>query len=393
MTLPLLPRRAAFAVVALSLTLVFLASGSPIPLYNVFRVEDGLSNGDLALTTVVYLGATAASLLVLGRLSDRLGRRPVAVAAVLLALSGCAVLTLVHDSGTLVLARLLQGIACGMASSSLGSFAVDLAPARPTWLPALVTGTVPPVAVPVGALASGALATFGPAPRLTVFLVLVTALAICTLLLLRCTETVARRPGALAALVPRVAVPTGARRALPGVAAALLASWSVGGYYQAFGPGITADQLGTDSPLVIAVVFGSMVLLAPVGAALTGRLAPLPTMRIGALGFALAITAAMAALAAGSIAPFLIASFVGGAAQGASAAAGMRLLLPTAAATERAGLLAAVFLISYASAATPGLVAGQLSAWFDPVQLGAGYAGLALAAALLCLAIARPATR
>lgn len=393
MPLPLLPRRAAFVAVAVSLTLVFLASGSPIPLYNVFRVEDGLSNTDLAITTVVYLGATAASLLVLGRLSDRLGRRPMAVAAVLLALSGCAVLTQVHDPGTLMAGRLLQGVACGMASSSLGSYAVDLAPPRPPWLPALITSTVPPVAVPIGALGSGALATFGPAPRLAAFILLAVALLVCAALLLRCPETVPRSRGALAALVPRVAVPAAARRALPGVAAALLASWSVGGYYQAFGPGITADQLGTDSPLVIAVVFGSMVLLAPVGAAITGRLRPLPTMRFGALLFAVAIGVAMAALAAGAIVPFLVASFLGGAAQGASSAAGMRLLLPTAAPTERAGLLAAIFLISYASAAVPGFVAGQLAVLFDPVQLGSGVAGLSGLAAVLCLLLARPTAR
>ena len=72
---PTLPRPAGFVAASAALIGVFVSSGVPIPLYNVFRVSDGITNGDLALTTVAYLGVTAVSLLMFGRLSNHLGRR------------------------------------------------------------------------------------------------------------------------------------------------------------------------------------------------------------------------------------------------------------------------------------------------------------------------------
>ncbi|MDT3441479.1 hypothetical protein [Pseudofrankia sp. BMG5.37] len=78
-----LPPKAAFVVGSATLILTFLASGTPIPLYSTYRLEDGISNSGLALTTVIYFAMTALSLLLLGRLSNHLGRRPVGIAALL----------------------------------------------------------------------------------------------------------------------------------------------------------------------------------------------------------------------------------------------------------------------------------------------------------------------
>ena len=156
---------AAFATTSCALLLVFVASGMPIALYGLYRGQDGITDDQLAVATVAYLAATACSLLVLGRLSDHVGRRPVAIGAVLTSLAGTAVLLGVDGLPHLLTGRVLQGVACGLASSAIGSYVVDTAPDRPRWLPAAVTGTLPPFAVPLGALASGLLADRAPAPR------------------------------------------------------------------------------------------------------------------------------------------------------------------------------------------------------------------------------------
>src|SRR3954464_12753460 len=106
-----LSRPAAFVSAACSLVLVFAAAGTPIPLYNTYRAEDGTTNADLAVVSVGYFVAAATSLLTLGRLSNHLGRRPVAVAA--LASAGLSSLVLMGTHGVLALfiARLLQGMA------------------------------------------------------------------------------------------------------------------------------------------------------------------------------------------------------------------------------------------------------------------------------------------
>ncbi|VTR76019.1 MFS transporter [Cellulomonas hominis] len=200
----------AFGAATAALAMVFLASGTPVPLYNTYRVADGITDGGLAITTVCYLAVTALSLLLLGRLSDHVGRRPVAAAAVVLAAAGCLVLMHVDRLEILLGGRMLQGLACGVASSALGSFVVDTAPARPGGLAAIVTSNTPPFAISVGALLSGALVQVAPAPRVLTYAVVCVGLAVCLVLVLLSREPGTRAPGALASLVPHVSVPAGA---------------------------------------------------------------------------------------------------------------------------------------------------------------------------------------
>src|SRR3954451_22948005 len=259
------PRRArvgsriGFAAAACSLVAVFAASASPIPLYELYRRTDGLSHADLSITAVSYFVAVMATLLVLGRLSNHVGRRPVALAALLITAAGTLVLTQVHGVAPLIAGRVLQGIGCGLASSALAVFVVDSAPASPSWLASAVTTGSPMVGLTLGALGSGALAEDGPAPRTLVYLIAAGALAACAALIVAARETVARTPGAIAGLRPQVRVPPAARALLPAAGASFVATWGLRGFYQAFGPSVAADQLGTTNTLIAAVIFASLM--------------------------------------------------------------------------------------------------------------------------------------
>src|SRR3982750_1632319 len=83
------PLNAAFVVASFSLVLIFATAGTPIPLYNTYRAVNGITNGDLAFVSAGYFVAAAAALLVLGRLSNHLGRKPVALAALVTAAISC----------------------------------------------------------------------------------------------------------------------------------------------------------------------------------------------------------------------------------------------------------------------------------------------------------------
>ena len=368
---------------------MFVSSGTPVPVYNLYRTSDGITNRGLALATVVYLGVTALALLLCGRLSNHLGRRPVAVAAVASSLTGCLVLTQVHTLPVLLSGRVLQGLACGVASTALGSYVVDTAPPRPAWLPSMITSSVPQFAIPVGALLSGALAQYLPAPRLLAYLVVATALAGCALWLWWCPETVTRKPGAFASMRPRVHVPQGAGRLMAAAGAGVVATWSLGGFFQAFAPAITADHLGTSNALVIAVVFASIMVLSPAGGSLSGRLHPATGLRAGLSVFTLATMVIVAALHAGSITVFLGAAFVAGAAMGVAGTGGMRAVLGPAARGDRAGVLATIYLVSYSGAAVPGLIAGQLSGMVGLGVIALCYAALVLLASITAAVLVR----
>src|SRR3954462_9013003 len=179
-----LSRPAAFVSAACSLVFVFAAAGTPIPLYNTYRAEDGITNADLAVVSVGYFVAAAASLLMLGRLSNYVGRRPLALAALASAALSSLMLIGTHGVLPLLIARVLQGMACGVAASSLGSYVIEIAPERPRWLPAAISGSAPMLGVPIGALTCGALVEYGPAPRVLIHAVMATVLVVCALLTL-----------------------------------------------------------------------------------------------------------------------------------------------------------------------------------------------------------------
>ena len=81
--LPQLSRRAAFYLLA-SIILFFLAgSSAPTPLYAVYQAAWGFSPITITVVFGIYALAVLAALLVVGSLSDYVGRRPVLIAATL----------------------------------------------------------------------------------------------------------------------------------------------------------------------------------------------------------------------------------------------------------------------------------------------------------------------
>jgi predicted MFS family arabinose efflux permease len=385
-----LSTEAAFAAAACALVLVFAAGGAPIPLYNIYRVADGLGNDVFALVSVGYFVAAAASLLMLGRLSNHLGRRPVALAALACAAAGTLVLTGMHSFGSFMVGRILQGLACGIASSSLGAYVADTAPARRRWLAAAIIGSAPMIGVSLGAFLSGALAEYGPAPRTLAYQVIAAALGICAVLVVLSPETTARRPGALVSLLPRLRAPAGSRRLFLATAAAIIATWSMGGFYQAFGSLIIAEQLGSGNALIAAVGFSCVMVLNPLGAPIAGRWSPGACMRGGMAVFILALLGIVLALRAGAIVPFLAATLAVGPAQGAASTGGIRALLSRASPEERAGLLSTIYLVSYGGAAIPAIVARELVNVFTLIQLAEAYAALGFVGAVIAMIAIRP---
>lgn len=378
------PRRTAapvegrgFIAATISFVSVFAAGAAAIPLYDTYRSADGLTNDQFSLVAVAYFVCAVFALLVLGRLSNHHGRRPVSIAALLLAAAGCLTLQWVHSFLPLLLGRTLQGLAAGLASSAIGAYIVDTAPRRPRWLVAAVTTAAATIGLALGVFLSGVLVEFGPAPRELTFWVFAVLLLGCAAALATRPETVARTPGAWSSLIPRLAVPTASRPYLPLASGIFVATWAFGGYFTSFGPSIAADDLGSHSPLVAAAVFASYMAPSFLGGFLAGRLTPAAAQRTGMTLVAAAGIGLAAASTAGVLGLFIGAGVVGGIGMGLATSGSMNTLLPEALPRERAGLLAVIYAISYTGSAVPSLVAGQASRVLSLPVITTGYAVLA----------------
>src|SRR3954471_13479525 len=379
----------AFLSAVVSLAAAFAAVGSTIPLFNIYRAEDGFTNAGISMTVVAYSFGTIGTLLILGRLSSHVGRRPTALASLGLLTLGCLVLLNVHHIGILIAGRLLMGFGTGLASSSLTAYIVDTAPTRPTWLASVASSQTVMLGLAVGAIASGALVQFGPWPRDLIYLVDVGLLLLSTVLIAISPETVTPMSGAWRTLRPSVRVPVQVRHVLAVAAAVLLPTWATGAFYQAFVPALVEDQLRTESPLVLGLVFAAYMGPSALGSPLGGRFAPAGAQRVGMAAFLAGWMGIITAIATGALPLFVVATIVAGAAQGIAISAATRGLLQGATLADRAPIFAVVYLLSYSGATIPSLISAQLSNVFSLPQIALGYGGLVILATLFTFVAAR----
>ncbi|MGW0082112.1 MFS transporter [Streptomyces sp. NPDC003393] len=304
--------RLAFLSGVVALVASFAAAAAPIPLFNIYRAEDGFTNAGISLAVVTYAVGTIAALLVLGRLSNHLGRRLVSIAGLAVLLLGCLLLLSVHDIGTLLASRLLMGIGTGLAGSGLTSYIVDSAPTRPVWLAAVASSQGPMLGLTLAAIASGTLVQFGPWPRHLIYWVCACLLLLSAALIAISPETAKPAPGAWRSLLPQVRVPSRVKPLLPVAAAVFLATWATGAFYQAFMPALVEERLHIHSPLVLGLAFAAYLAPSVLGAPLGGRFTSAAAQRIGMIVFMTGWIGIIAAIAAGALALFVVATIVAG---------------------------------------------------------------------------------
>jgi MFS family permease len=127
-----LPARVGFGLLTSILVTLLASSSAPTPLYATYQVRWGFSPVTITVIFGVYALAVLASLLVVGSLSDHVGRRPVLITA----LGAQAIVMLLFafagEVEVLLVARVLQGLATGAAIGAIGAglvaFIPDVAP-------------------------------------------------------------------------------------------------------------------------------------------------------------------------------------------------------------------------------------------------------------------------
>lgn len=381
--------RLAFLTAVISVVASFVASAAPIPLFNIYRAEDGFTNADISVAVAANSLGTIAALLVLGRLSNHLGRRFTGFASLGLLLLGCLLLLNVHDIGTLLASRLVMGVGTGLASSGLTAYIVDTSPSRPAWLASVASSQTPMLGLTLGAVASGVLVEVGPWPRELIYVVCAVLLVLSAILLAISPETVTRAPGAWRSLRPRVGVPARGRHLLPVAVTVFVATWATGAFYQAFVPALVQDQMQTRSPLVLGLVFAAYLAAGVVGSPLGSRFSSAMAQRVGMVVFLTGWVGIILGITTGALPLFIVGTAIAGSGQGISISGAVRGLLYGSTVADRAPIFSTVYLACYSGAAFPSLIAGQFSHIFSVPQIALGYAGLALVATLFTLVGAR----
>lgn len=227
------------------------------PLLLLYRPRLGLSAAVVEATFGMYGLGLMPGLLVAGRLSDRIGRRPVLRFAVVLSMVAGVVLILgPHGVGWLFAGRLVMGVAAGAAFSAGSAWIKELSPppygSSAAGAGARRAGVAMTLGFAIGPLVAGVLAQWAPLPTTLPYLPQL-ALAAGTLpLLTRTAETVARGGGDAPRRLP------GLRERRFRLVVLPLAPWVFGSaaIAMAYVPGLVSDRVrGT------AVFFGALAAL------------------------------------------------------------------------------------------------------------------------------------
>jgi MFS family permease len=355
---PRLGAAPAFWVLAVTLGLLLFASSAPSPLYVVYQQEWSFSAITLTSVFAVYALALLGSLVIAGSVSDHVGRRPTLLVALGIEMVGMLVFAAAPDVAWLFAARILQGVATGIAMGAISAALLDLQPKTSPRLGALVGAAAPMAGLAVGALATALLVQYGPDPTRLVFWLLFAAFAAAVVAAAALPETVERSGAWRRALRPRLALPRGMRGAFLATIPALIATWALGGLVFSLYPSLTAHVLGepshTAGGLPIFIMAGLSALMSIWLRDTHAR----TTARGGLLALIVGIALALLALADRSTLLFLAAAAIAGLGFGPAFAGAFRALSTLAPADQRAGLVSTVLTVSYLSFSLPAIAAG-----------------------------------
>ena len=290
---------AAYKLAAAVIGLGLFASVTPSPLYHTYSALWHFSPLTLTLIYATYAFGVLATLLLAGRLSDEVGRRPVLLVA-LGVLMGSTVLFIVADSvAWLFVARGLQGLATGAALSAASAALLDLHPRRDPARVSLTNGVASAAGLGLGILSSSALVQLGYAPRVLPYLVLLTLFALAFVGAYLMPEPVATRSRPRLA-VERPSVPSVVRRPFVLAALAVLSSWSIGGLFFSLGPQLGAHLFGSSDVIVASIGIVALAASAAFSQLVFGRTAPWIGASAGSIALAIGTLMIVAATTAGS---------------------------------------------------------------------------------------------
>jgi MFS family permease len=385
MTSRQLSPKLAYGLVAAVISLALFASGTPSPLYGTYRELWHFSPVVLTLVYATYAFGVLASLVLAGRISDEVGRRPVLLVA-LSTLMGASVLFMLADSvAWLFIARGIQGIATGLALGAASASLLDLHPRRDPAGVGLTNGVASTAGMGLGVLTSAVVIDTLPAPRVLPYVVLFVLFAIAFAGALLMPEPVAerRRPR----LTPqKPSVPPAVRRPFLLAALGVISSWSIGGLFLSLGPQLSGTLFHSTDHVVAGISVFALAGAGSVGQLVFGRSAPWKGAAYGSVALAIGMLMIVTATYDGSGALFIAGAIVGGAGFGVAFLGALRVLSAAIPNEHRAAVMSAFYVVAYLSISIPAIVAGVV---VTPLGLqttfeifGSVVAGLALLVAV-----------
>ncbi|MEV3962283.1 MFS transporter [Nocardia sp. NPDC050193] len=355
-------------------------SGVPAPLYGLYEQQWHLSPLTTTVVFAVYAIAALGAVLVSGRISDVVGRKPVLLGAFAVMIVGLVVFVLADTVPMLLIARALHGMAVGATVVAGAAALLDLRPHRGARSGQL-TGVAFNVGMAVAILGSALLAQYAPHPLRTPYVVISIICLLVTAGVLALREPHAARVAGRIR-VSRPAVPREIRADFWFAAMGVMAAWSVLGVLLSLYPSLAAQQTGIHN-----LVFGGVVVAATATAAALVQLfaTAIPARRAavgGDIGMAVALALTVPALGTHNWVAVLGAGVLLGATFGLGFGGSLRHLSHVVPEHRRGETMSAYYLLAYTSMALPTVLAGWAATTWDLQTVFPWFVGVVAVACL-----------
>ena len=302
-------RPAAFWGLAYLFAAVMVGTTLLSPLYLVYQAEWHFSSSILTLVFAVYTAGVLAALLLAGRSSDQIGRRPVLAAGLSFMALSSVVYILAPNVGWLFLGRILSGLSAGLVTgTATAALTENGTNARRSSRVATAANLGGPA---LGPLLAGLFAEYGPNPTALVFEVYLGILAVAALTLLVVPETVVERKP-LSLRFQGLGIPKVGRSEYLAAALAGFASWSLLGLFSALAPSFLVQVLHEGNHAVEGAVVFALYASATLTLLLVARFDSRPVVFFGLATFLVALALIVAGLSDASLMLFMLGTLVGG---------------------------------------------------------------------------------
>ncbi|ATL69078.1 MFS transporter [Nocardia terpenica] len=373
----------AYALILAASGVALGVSGAPAPLYGLYQKQWHFSPLTTTIVFAVYAVAALAAVLVSGKISDVVGRKPVLLGAFATMVIGLVVFLLADNVAMLLLARALHGIAVGATVVAGAAALLDLRPQHGARSGQL-SGVAFNVGMAVAILGSAVLAQYVPHPLRTPYVVItVLCLLIAAGVVLMEETHTARVAGPIRIAKP--AVPQEIRSDFWFAALGVMAAWSVLGVLLSLYPSLATERTGVHN-----LVFGGAVVASTATAGATVQLLatriPARWAAIGGdTGMAIALLLTIPALASHNWVVVLLAGVLLGGTFGLGFGGSLRHLANVVPQHKRGETMSAYYLLAYSAMALPTVVAGWAATTWG---MGRVFPWFVVAVALACLGAA-----
>lgn len=361
-----------------AITIAF--SAVPAPLYVLYQARDHF--GALLVTIIfsVYALGVAASLFLVGHVSDWLGRRRILLIAVAVNMAAGVLFLLWPTVPGLIIGRIVSGVSIGMLTATATAYLSELhaaaRPGAPRQRAEIMAAAASLGGLGLGPLVAGFLAQYVGAPLVVPYLVFeALMLAGCAVLLV--TPETVRPPKERRHYRPqRVMVPAASRSTFFAAGAAVAVAFSLFGLFTSLAPGFLAGTLHDRSHALAGaaafIVFGAAA-LAQIG---TSRTSLRRQLGLGLGLLVIGLIGVTVAVWSPSLALLLAGGALAGAGAGAVFKGGISTVLDIAPDEAKGEALAGLFLAAYLGLAVPVIALGFATQAFSARTALLGFSAL-----------------